>query len=85
MIMVFLMQNGDEILKLRKENIYNIEVADSKNKKSRKVLKPFITVTRKKKLETLFKQSGPEKEKPDDSEKRVASTTQRKRKNVKFQ
>ena len=39
---------------------------------------PFITVTRKKKLETLFKQSGPEKEKPGDSEKRVASTTQRK-------
>ena len=56
----------------------NIEAADSKNKISCKVDEPFITVTRKKKLETLFKQSGPEKEKPCDSEKRVASTTQRK-------
>ena len=35
-------------------------------------------MTRKKKLETLFKQSGPEKEKPGDSEKRNASRTQRK-------
>ena len=35
-------------------------------------------MTRKKKLEPLFEQSGPEKEKPGDSEKRVASTTQRK-------
>ena len=62
-----------------KSNIDNIEAADSKNKISRKVDEPFITVTRKKKLETLFKQSGPEKEKPGDSEKkRVASTTQRK-------
>ena len=61
-----------------KSNIDNIEAADSKNKLSRKVEEPFITVTRKKKLETLFKQSGPEKEKPGDSEKRVASTTQRK-------
>ena len=34
-------------------------------------------MTRKKNLETL-KQSRPEKEKPDDSEKSVASTTQRK-------
>ena len=50
-----------------KSNIDNIEAADSKNKISRKVDEPFITVTRKKKLETLFKQSGPEKEKPGDS------------------
>ena len=61
-----------------KSNIDNIEAADSKNKISRKVDEPFITVTRKKKLETLFKQSRPEKEKPGDSEKRVASKTQRK-------
>ena len=61
-----------------KSNSDNIEAADSKNKKFRKVDEPFITVTRKKKLETLFKQSEPEKEKPGDSEKRVASTTQRK-------
>ena len=61
-----------------KSNIDNIEAAASKNKLSRKVEEPSITVTRKKKLETLFKQSGPEKEKPGDSEKRVASTTQRK-------
>ena len=61
-----------------KSNIDNIEAVDSKNKISRKVDEPFITVTRKNKLETLFKQSGPEKEKPGDSEKRVASTTQRK-------
>ena len=61
-----------------KSNIDNIEAADSKNNISRKVDEPFITVTRRKKLETLFKQSGPEKEKPGDSEKRVASTTQRK-------
>ena len=61
-----------------KSDIDNIEAADSKNKIIRKVDEPFITVTRKKKLETLFKQSGPEKEKPGDSEKRVASTTQRK-------
>ena len=61
-----------------KSNIDNIEAADSRNKISRKVEEPFITVTRKKKVETLFKQSGPEKEKPGDSEKRVASTTQRK-------
>ena len=44
-----------------KSNIDNIEAADSKNKISRNVDEPFITVTRKKKLETLFKQSGPEK------------------------
>ena len=56
----------------------NIEAANFKNKMSRKVDEPFITVTRKKKLETLFKQTRHEKEKPDDSEKRVASTTQRK-------
>ena len=61
-----------------KSNIDNIEAADSKNKISRNVDEPFITVTRKKKLETLFKQSGPEKEKPGDSEKRISSTTQRK-------
>ena len=61
-----------------KSSIDNIEAADSKNKISRKVDEPFITVTRKKKLETLFKQSGPQKEKPGDSGKRVASTTQRK-------
>ena len=61
-----------------KSSIDNKELADSKNKISRKVDEPFITVTRKKKLETLFKQSEPEKEKPGDSEKRVASTTQRK-------
>ena len=61
-----------------KSNKDNIEAADSKNKISRKVEEPFITVTRKKKLETLFQQSGPEKEKPGDSEKSVASTTQRK-------
>ena len=47
---------------------------------SRKVVEPYITVTRKKRLETLFKQPRPEKEKPDDSEKRVVSTTLRKRK-----
>ena len=68
-----------------KSNIDNIEAADSKNKISRKVDEPFITVKRKKKLETLFKQSGPEKEKPGDSEKRVASTTQRKGKESEFQ
>ena len=45
---------------------------------SRKVDQPFIRVTRKKKLETLFEQSRHENEKLDDSEKRVASTTQRK-------
>ena len=56
----------------------NIEAANFKNKMSRKVDEPFITVTRKKKLETLFKQTRHEKEKPDDSEKRVASATQRK-------
>ena len=56
----------------------NIEAANFKNKMSRKVDEPFLTVTRKKKLETLFKQTRHEKEKPDDSEKRVASTTQRK-------
>ena len=56
----------------------NIEAANSKNKISRKVDEPFITVTRKKKLETLFKQTRHAKEKPDDSEKRAASTTQRK-------
>ena len=56
----------------------NIEAANFKNKMSRKVDEPFITVTRKKKLETLFIQTRHEKEKPDDSEKRVASTTQRK-------
>ena len=61
-----------------KSNIDNIEAAHSKNKISRNVDEPFITVTRKKKLEIVFKQSGPEKEKPGDSEKRVASTTQRK-------
>ena len=61
-----------------KSNIDNIEAADSKNKISRNVDEPFITVTRKKKLETLFKQSGPEKENPGDSEKRISSTTQRK-------
>ena len=55
----------------------NIEAANFKNKMSRKVNEPFLTVTRKKKLETLFKQTRHEKEKPDDSEKRVASTTQR--------
>ena len=60
-----------------KSNIDNIEAADSKNKISRKVDQPFITVTRKKKLETLFKQSRPEIEKSDDSERSVA-TTQRK-------
>ena len=69
-----------------KSNIDNIEAADSKNKISRKVDEPFITVTRKTNLETLFKQSRPELEKPDDSEKRVAPTTQRKSKrNLKFQ
>ena len=31
---------------------------------------PFITVTRKKKLETLFEESRPEIEEPDDSEKK---------------
>ena len=61
-----------------KSNIDNIEAANSKNKISRNVDEPFITVTRRKKLETLFKLSGLEKEKPGDSEKRVASTTQRK-------
>ena len=61
-----------------KSNIDYIEAADSKNKISRKVEQLFITVTRKKKLETLFKESRPEIEKPDDSEKIVASTTQRK-------
>ena len=40
-----------------KSNIDNIESADSKNKISHKVDEPFITVTRKKKLETLFKYS----------------------------
>ena len=40
-----------------KSKIDNTEAADSKKKISRKVDEPFITVTRKKKLETLFKQS----------------------------
>ena len=53
-----------------KSKIDNIEVADFKNEISRKVDQPFITVTRKKKLETLFKESRPEIEKPDDSEKK---------------
>ena len=35
-------------------------------------------MTRKKNLETLFKQSRPEKEKLDDSQNRIATTTQRK-------
>ena len=61
-----------------KSNIDKIEATDSKKQKFRKVDEPFITVTRKKKIETLFKQSRPEKENPDDSEKRVASTAQRK-------
>ena len=68
-----------------KSKIDNIEAADSKNKVFRKVDQHFITVTREKKQETLFKQSRPEIVKPDDSEKRVASTTQRKGKNLKFQ
>ena len=61
-----------------KSNIDNIEAADSKNKTSRNVDQPFIPVTRKKKLESLFKESRPEIGKPDDSEQKVASTTQRK-------
>ena len=47
-------------------NIDKIEAADSKNKISRKVDQPFITVTRKKKQETLFKESRLEIEKPDE-------------------
>ena len=65
-----------------KSNIDNIEAADSKNKLSRKVDEPFITVTRRKKLETLFKQSGPEKEKHGDSEKRVAINNAKKTKRI---
>ena len=68
-----------------KSNIDNIEAADSKNKTSRNVDEPFITVTRKKKLETLFKQSGPEKEKPGDSEKEFHQQRKEKEKNLKFQ
>ena len=71
------MQNGDEIQKPREQKS-NIEAAYFKNKMSREVDEPFITVTRKKKLETLFKQFRHEKEESDDSEKRVATTTQRK-------
>ena len=53
-----------------------IEAPNSKHKMSRKLDEPYITVTRK--LKTLFKQSRSEKEKPDDSVKRVTSTTQKK-------
>ena len=62
-----------------KSNIDKIEATDSKNKQFRKVDEPFITVTRKKKLETLFKQSGPEKEKPGDSEKKSCINNAKKR------
>ena len=65
-----------------KTNIDNREAADSKNKISRKVDEPFITVTMKKKLETLFKQSGPEKEKPNDSEKKRCINNAKKRKRI---
>ena len=68
-----------------KSKIDNIVVADSKNKISRKVDQPFITVTRKKKLETLFKESRPELEKPDDSEKKLHQQCEEKEKNLKFQ
>ena len=68
-----------------KSNIDNIEAADSKNKLSRKVEEPFITVTRKKKLETLFKQSGPEKEKPVIQKKELHQQRKEKEKNLKFQ
>ena len=69
-----------------KSNIDKIEATDSKNKQFRKVDEPFITVTRKKKLETLFKQSGPEKEKPGDSEKKeLHQQRKEKEKNLKFQ
>ena len=63
-----------------KSVIDNLEAAESKNKISRKVDEPFITVTRKKKLETLFKQSGPEKEKPSVSEKKSCINNAKKRK-----
>ena len=65
-----------------KSNIDNIEATDSKNKISRKVEEPFITVTRKKKLETLFKQSGSEKEKLGDSEKKSCINNAKKRKRI---
>ena len=54
-----------------KSIVDNIKAADSKNKISPKVDESFITVTRKKKLQTFFKQSRPETEKPDDSEKKL--------------
>ena len=53
----------------------NTEETVSKNKRLCEDDKPFLEVTRKKILETLFKQSKLENEKPDDSENRVASTT----------
>ena len=69
----------------RKSNMDNIEAVDSKNKISRKVDEPFITVTMKKKLETLFKQSGPEKENPVIQKKELHQQRKEKEKNLKFQ
>ena len=80
--MVFFLQNGDEILNFRDQNM--------KQKKlfpKQKIVKEDETVmivTRKKKLETLFKPSRPEKDKPDFLAKTVASTKQRKENNLKL-
>ena len=63
----------------------NIEAANFKNKMSRKVDEPFITVTRKKKLETLFKQTRHEKEKPMIQKKELHQQRKEKEKNLKFQ
>ena len=68
-----------------KSNIDNIEAADSKNKISRKVEEPFITVTRKKKLETHFEQSGPEKEIPVIQKKELHQQRKEKENNLTFQ
>ena len=67
-----------------KSNIDNIEAADSKIIISRKVDEPLITVTRKKKLETLFKQSGPKKT-PIIQKNEVYQQHKEKEKNLKFQ